>query len=67
MQSGGEEEPEDEPHPPLPPRMEIIKDPSAPDDKVTIECFLCLCLFSLSNLLFFVMYDMCIYHTKFCF
>lgn len=35
MQSGGEEEPEDEPHLPLPPRMEIIKNPPAPDDKVT--------------------------------
>uniref|UniRef100_A0A4W4HKB4 Kalirin RhoGEF kinase a n=1 Tax=Electrophorus electricus TaxID=8005 RepID=A0A4W4HKB4_ELEEL len=28
MQSGGEEEPEDESHTPLPPPMEIIKDPS---------------------------------------
>ncbi|XP_024142533.1 kalirin isoform X2 [Oryzias melastigma] len=33
MQSGGEEEQEDEAHPPLPPPMEIIKDPSAQDDK----------------------------------
>uniref|UniRef100_A0A3Q2QCB5 Kalirin n=1 Tax=Fundulus heteroclitus TaxID=8078 RepID=A0A3Q2QCB5_FUNHE len=38
MQSGGEEEPEpdDEPHLPLPPPMEIMKDPSAPEDK-TVE------------------------------
>ncbi|XP_037542667.1 kalirin [Nematolebias whitei] len=35
MQSGGEEEPEDEPHLPLPPRMEIIKDPPAAEDKTT--------------------------------
>ncbi|XP_061081598.1 kalirin [Conger conger] len=33
MQSGGEEEPEDESHTPLPPPMEIIKDPSAQDEK----------------------------------
>ncbi|MED6239129.1 hypothetical protein ATANTOWER_002172, partial [Ataeniobius toweri] len=35
IQSGGEEEPEpdDEPHLPLPPPMEIMKDPSAPEDK----------------------------------
>ncbi|TRY95165.1 hypothetical protein DNTS_034680, partial [Danionella cerebrum] len=33
VNSGGEEEAEDEPHTPLPPPMEIIKDPSAPDDK----------------------------------
>lgn len=32
--SGGEEEAEDEPHTPLPPPMEIIKDPSAQEDKV---------------------------------
>ncbi|NP_001314918.1 kalirin RhoGEF kinase b isoform 1 [Danio rerio] len=31
--SGGEEEAEDEPHTPLPPPMEIIKDPSAQEDK----------------------------------
>ncbi|XP_023688517.1 kalirin isoform X4 [Paramormyrops kingsleyae] len=36
MQSGGEEEPEDESHTPLPPPMEIIKDPSAQDEK-TLE------------------------------
>uniref|UniRef100_A0A8C9VF91 non-specific serine/threonine protein kinase n=1 Tax=Scleropages formosus TaxID=113540 RepID=A0A8C9VF91_SCLFO len=34
VQSGGEEEPEDEPHTPLPPPMEIIKDPSSQEDKV---------------------------------
>uniref|UniRef100_A0A8C9WDS0 non-specific serine/threonine protein kinase n=1 Tax=Scleropages formosus TaxID=113540 RepID=A0A8C9WDS0_SCLFO len=32
-ESGGEEEPEDEPHTPLPPPMEIIKDPSSQEDK----------------------------------
>uniref|UniRef100_A0A672SKY1 Kalirin RhoGEF kinase n=1 Tax=Sinocyclocheilus grahami TaxID=75366 RepID=A0A672SKY1_SINGR len=31
---GGEEEPEDESHTPLPPPMEIIKDPSAQEEKV---------------------------------
>ncbi|XP_046902206.1 kalirin isoform X4 [Hypomesus transpacificus] len=31
--SGGEEEPEDDAHTPLPPPMEIIKDPSAQDEK----------------------------------
>lgn len=38
IQSGGEEEPEqdDESHLPLPPPMEIMKDPSAPEDK-TVE------------------------------
>lgn len=36
MQSGGEEEPEDEPHVALPPPMEIIKDPSAQEEK-TLE------------------------------
>lgn len=35
MQSGGEEEQDEEAHNPLPPPMEIIKDPSAQDDKVT--------------------------------
>uniref|UniRef100_A0A672S9B4 non-specific serine/threonine protein kinase n=1 Tax=Sinocyclocheilus grahami TaxID=75366 RepID=A0A672S9B4_SINGR len=34
MHSGGEEEPEDESHTPLPPPMEIIKDPSAQEEKV---------------------------------
>lgn len=34
MQSGGEEEQDEEAHTPLPPRMEIIKDPSAQDEKV---------------------------------
>ncbi|XP_046902204.1 kalirin isoform X2 [Hypomesus transpacificus] len=34
--SGGEEEPEDDAHTPLPPPMEIIKDPSAQDEK-TLE------------------------------
>ncbi|KAK7913704.1 hypothetical protein WMY93_013915 [Mugilogobius chulae] len=33
MQSGGEEEQDEETATPLPPPMEIIKDPSAPDDK----------------------------------
>nr|XP_046259128.1 kalirin isoform X2 [Scatophagus argus] len=33
MQSGGEEEPDEEAHTPLPPPMKIIKDPSAQDDK----------------------------------
>ncbi|XP_016895183.1 kalirin-like isoform X1 [Cynoglossus semilaevis] len=33
MQSGGEEEQDEEAHTPLPPRMEIIKDPSAQDEK----------------------------------
>ncbi|KTG39811.1 hypothetical protein cypCar_00027808, partial [Cyprinus carpio] len=36
MHSGGEEEPEDESHNPLPPPMEIIKDPSAQEEK-TLE------------------------------
>ncbi|XP_067266679.1 kalirin isoform X3 [Chanodichthys erythropterus] len=36
MHSGGEEEPEDESHTPLPPPMEIIKDPSAQEEK-TLE------------------------------
>uniref|UniRef100_A0A672T374 Kalirin-like n=1 Tax=Sinocyclocheilus grahami TaxID=75366 RepID=A0A672T374_SINGR len=34
INSGGEEEAEDEPHTPLPPPMEIIKDPSAQEEKV---------------------------------
>lgn len=34
VNSGGEEEAEDEPHTPLPPPMEIIKDPSAQEEKV---------------------------------
>uniref|UniRef100_A0AAY4AWN7 Non-specific serine/threonine protein kinase n=1 Tax=Denticeps clupeoides TaxID=299321 RepID=A0AAY4AWN7_9TELE len=34
VNSGGEEELEDEPHTPLPPPMEIMKDPSAQEDKV---------------------------------
>uniref|UniRef100_A0A8C1QHC2 Uncharacterized protein n=1 Tax=Cyprinus carpio TaxID=7962 RepID=A0A8C1QHC2_CYPCA len=34
MNSGGEEEAEDEPHTPLPPPMEIIKDPSTQEEKV---------------------------------
>uniref|UniRef100_A0A4W5NZU8 non-specific serine/threonine protein kinase n=1 Tax=Hucho hucho TaxID=62062 RepID=A0A4W5NZU8_9TELE len=34
MQSGGEEEPEDDSHTPLPPPMEIIKDPSSQEEKV---------------------------------
>ena len=34
--SGGEEEPEDDAHTPLPPPMEIIKDPSAQDEKVGV-------------------------------
>ncbi|XP_028809807.1 kalirin RhoGEF kinase b isoform X2 [Denticeps clupeoides] len=33
VNSGGEEELEDEPHTPLPPPMEIMKDPSAQEDK----------------------------------
>uniref|UniRef100_A0A8C7TSD5 non-specific serine/threonine protein kinase n=1 Tax=Oncorhynchus mykiss TaxID=8022 RepID=A0A8C7TSD5_ONCMY len=33
MQSGGEEEPEDDSHTPLPPPMEIIKDPSSQEEK----------------------------------
>ncbi|XP_027020156.2 kalirin isoform X5 [Tachysurus fulvidraco] len=33
MQSGGEEEPEDDSHTPLPPPMEIIKDPSTQEEK----------------------------------
>ncbi|KAM9341804.1 kalirin [Pholidichthys leucotaenia] len=37
MQSGGEEEPDEEPPTPLPPPMEIIKDPSAQDDKPSSE------------------------------
>ncbi|XP_042350513.1 kalirin-like [Plectropomus leopardus] len=32
MQSGGEEEPDEDAHTPLPPPMEIIKDPSAQDE-----------------------------------
>uniref|UniRef100_A0A6Q2Y1B5 Rho guanine nucleotide exchange factor 25 n=1 Tax=Esox lucius TaxID=8010 RepID=A0A6Q2Y1B5_ESOLU len=32
VQSGGEEEPEEEPHTPLPPPMEIIKDGNNPED-----------------------------------
>lgn len=36
MQSGGEEEQDEEAHTPLPPPMEIIiKDPSAQDEKVS--------------------------------
>uniref|UniRef100_A0A8C2J0U4 non-specific serine/threonine protein kinase n=1 Tax=Cyprinus carpio TaxID=7962 RepID=A0A8C2J0U4_CYPCA len=38
MHSGGEEEPEDESHNPLPPPMEIIKDPSAQEEKVHTPC-----------------------------
>lgn len=34
MQSGGEEEQDEDAHTPLPPRMKIINDPSDPDDKV---------------------------------
>lgn len=37
MQSGGEEEPEDDSHTPLPPPMEIIKDPSTQEEKVHIH------------------------------
>lgn len=37
MQSDREEEPDEEAHTPLPPRMEIMKDPSAQDDKVRAE------------------------------
>ncbi|KAL3969409.1 potassium voltage-gated channel Shal-related subfamily D member 1 [Sarotherodon galilaeus] len=33
MQSGGEEEQDEDAHTPLPPRMKIINDPSDPDDK----------------------------------
>uniref|UniRef100_A0A8C1U0P8 non-specific serine/threonine protein kinase n=1 Tax=Cyprinus carpio TaxID=7962 RepID=A0A8C1U0P8_CYPCA len=36
MHSGGEEEPEDESHTPLPPPMEIIKDPSAQEEKSSV-------------------------------
>lgn len=32
-QSGGEEEPEEESHTPLPPPMQIIKDPNNPEVK----------------------------------
>uniref|UniRef100_A0A673NGQ1 Kalirin-like n=1 Tax=Sinocyclocheilus rhinocerous TaxID=307959 RepID=A0A673NGQ1_9TELE len=35
---GGEEEPEDESHTPLPPPMEIIKDPSAQEEKSFCAC-----------------------------
>uniref|UniRef100_A0A3B4YJZ0 non-specific serine/threonine protein kinase n=1 Tax=Seriola lalandi dorsalis TaxID=1841481 RepID=A0A3B4YJZ0_SERLL len=40
--SGGEEEQDEEAHTPLPPPMEIIKDPSAQDDKVRggVHCWL---------------------------
>ena len=34
MQSGGEEEQDEETHTPLPPPMKIINDPSIQDDKV---------------------------------
>lgn len=34
MQSGGEEEQDEEAHTPLPPPMEIMKNPTAQDDKV---------------------------------
>lgn len=34
-QSGGEEEPEEESHTPLPPPMQIIKDPNNPEVKST--------------------------------
>lgn len=34
MHSGGEEEPEDESHTPLPPPMEIIQNSSAQEEKV---------------------------------
>ncbi|XP_060908991.1 kalirin-like isoform X2 [Labrus mixtus] len=37
MQSGGEEEPDEEAHTPLPPPMEIIKDPSAAQEDKTLE------------------------------
>ncbi|TRY93448.1 hypothetical protein DNTS_005746, partial [Danionella cerebrum] len=36
MQSGGEDEPEDESHTPLPPPMEIIKDPSTQEEKSSV-------------------------------
>ncbi|KAK7168648.1 hypothetical protein R3I93_004842 [Phoxinus phoxinus] len=36
MHSGGEEEQEDESHTPLPPPMEIIKDPSAQEEKSSV-------------------------------
>lgn len=39
MQSGGEEEQDEDAHTPLPPRMKIINDPSDPDDKVTRRVF----------------------------
>jgi hypothetical protein len=34
MQSGGEEEQDEETHTPLPPPMKIINDPTTQDDKV---------------------------------
>uniref|UniRef100_A0A8C8J514 non-specific serine/threonine protein kinase n=1 Tax=Oncorhynchus tshawytscha TaxID=74940 RepID=A0A8C8J514_ONCTS len=41
MQSGGEEEPEDDSHTPLPPPMEIIKDPSTSSRYVQNGTLLC--------------------------
>ncbi len=58
VNSGGEEEAEDEPHTPLPPPMEIIKDPSAQEEKVKHKlafifyCCFVLFLFSASVILF---------------
>lgn len=48
IQSGGEEEPEpdDEPHLPLPPPMEIMKDPSASEEKVSEEVLVSLRVYS---------------------
>lgn len=46
MQSGGEEEQDEEAHTPLPPPMEIIKDPSAQDDKVGVGTSLYLLMFT---------------------
>uniref|UniRef100_A0A8C1TL16 non-specific serine/threonine protein kinase n=1 Tax=Cyprinus carpio TaxID=7962 RepID=A0A8C1TL16_CYPCA len=56
MHSGGEEEPEDESHNPLPPPMEIIKDPSAQEEKshlhlpdlasFAVSLLICICITS---------------------
>lgn len=37
MHSGGEEEPEEESHTPLPPPMQIIKDPNNPEVRQSLN------------------------------
>lgn len=53
-QSGGEEEPEEENHTPLPPPMQIIKDPNNPE--VNTNILLRFLIFYIMN----IMVDLCL-------